>query len=94
MNMSKCASTIVAAFAAGAALSAFAAEWFVSPDGDDSAAGTSEAAPFRTIQYAVTSASANDTIILLPGDYAEGSATTTVGGNSTSRVVIDKKLTI
>ncbi len=67
--------------------------WFVSPDGDNGAAGT-EAAPFRTIQYAVTSAAANDTIILLPGDYAEGSATTTVGGNSTSRVVIDKTLTI
>ena len=85
-----------AAVVAGAFLptATFAAEWFVSPDGDNSAAGTSEAAPWRTIQYAVTSASANDTIILLPGDYAEGSATTTVGGNSTSRVVIDKKLTI
>ena len=51
--------------------SAGAAEWFVSPTGSDSAAGT-EAAPFRTINYAIGQASAEDTIVLLPGDHVEG----------------------
>lgn len=93
MNMSKITSAIVAV-AAGATLPVFAAEWFVSPTGDNNAAGT-EAAPFRTIQYTVDNAAANDIITLLPGDHMEGSATTTISGKtSTSRVVIDKKLTI
>ena len=75
-------------------IAVFAAEWFVSPSGNDSAAGT-EAAPFRTLTNAVARASANDIVTLLPGDHVEGFATTTVSGNSSkSRVVIDKKLTI
>lgn len=76
--------------------SAGAAEWFVSPTGSDSAAGT-ETAPFSTIQYAVGKANAGDTIVLLPGDYGadQGTTTTTVSGNSSAnRVVIDKPLTI
>ncbi len=70
--------------------------WFVSPDGDNGAAGT-EAAPFRTIQYAVNAATAGDTIVLLPGDYGadQGTTTTTVSGNSSAnRVVVNKPLTI
>ena len=75
-------------------MAASAAEWFVSPSGTDSAAGT-ETAPFRTLTNAVARASANDIVTLLPGDHVEGFATTTVSGNSSkSRVVIDKKLTI
>lgn len=80
-----------------AATAAFAANtWYVSPDGDNAAAGT-EAAPFRTIQYAVTSAAAEDTIILLPGDYGaeQGTTNTTVSSyTSANRVVIDKPLTV
>lgn len=75
-------------------MAACADEWFVSPSGNDSAAGT-ETAPFRTLTNAVARASANDIVTLLPGDHVEGFATTTVSGNSSkSRVVIDKKLTI
>ena len=76
--------------------SAGAAEWFVSPTGSDSAAGT-ETAPFSTIQYAVGKANAGDTIVLLPGDYGadQGTTNTTVSGyTSANRVVIDKQLTI
>ena len=79
------------AVAALAASAASAAEWFVSPTGSDSAAGT-EAAPFRTINYAVEQASAEDTIILLPGDHVEG--VTSVGSAGLSRANVTKKLTI
>ena len=90
------AGTIGVAVGACLPMAASAAEWFVSPSGNDSAAGT-EAAPFQKIQYAVGRASAEDTIILLPGDYGaeQGTTNTTVSGNSSAnRVVIDKKLTI
>ena len=79
-----------------AATSALAAEWFVSPTGSDSAAGT-EAAPWRTIQHAVGEAQAGDTVVLLPGDYGadQGTTNTTVSGyTSANRVVIDKPLTV
>ena len=81
-------SFVIAALGAAAAS---AAEWFVSPTGSDSAAGT-EAAPFRTITNAVERASAEDTIILLPGDHVEGS--TSVGSAGLSRANVTKKLTI
>ena len=54
-------------------VTASAAEWFVSPDGTDADGRGAETEPFRTINYAVGKASANDTIILLPGDHVEGS---------------------
>ena len=59
---------------------ASAAEWFVSPTGNDSAAGT-EVAPFRTLTNAVFRASANDTITLLPGDHVEGVTTQAASQN-------------
>ena len=75
-----------------------ATEYFVSTKGVDAEGrGKSEATAFRTIQYAVGAAAANDTIILLPGDYGadQGTTNTTVSGNSSAnRVVIDKPLTI
>lgn len=87
-----------AAFALAAFSATAANTWYVSPDGVDGAGrGTAEATPFRTIQYAVTSAVANDTVILLPGDYGadQGTTNSTVTGNtSANRVVIDKPLTI
>ena len=69
---------------------AYADEWFVSPNGSDSAAGT-EVAPFRTLTNAVFRASANDTITLLPGDHVEGVTTQAASQN---RVVVDKPLII
>ena len=93
-----CLAKLTVAVATGAFLpmAIFAAEWFVSPDGDNSAAGT-ESAPFRTIQYAVGKATAGDTVTLLPGNYGadQGTTNTTVSGyTSANRVVIDKQLTI
>ena len=79
----------VAAVAASATLPA--AEWFVSPDGTDAAGGGTEAAPFRTINYAIDKASANDVVTLLPGDHVEGSATC---NSLASRAVVTKTLTI
>ena len=97
-----CLARLTVAVLAGAFLpmAVFAAEWFVSPTGSDSAAGT-ETAPFQKIQYAVGRASTNDTITLLPGDYGaeQGTTNTTVTASGTShtsanRVVIDKPLTL
>lgn len=68
-------------------MTVLAAEWFVSPGGTDAVGGGTEAAPFRTINYAIGQASANDTITLLPGDYVEGSA-------NNSRVNVSKTLVI
>ena len=42
---------------------------------NDDGPGTTEATAFRTIQAAVTNAANNDTIIVLPGVYAEGYGT-------------------
>ena len=73
-------------------VTASAAEWFVSPDGTDADGRGAEAEPFRTINYAVGKASANDTIILLPGDHVEGS--TSEGDVGLSRANVTKTLTI
>ena len=86
--VTRLSSLVVAALAASAAS---AAEWFVSPTGSDSAAGT-EGAPFRTLTNAVEQASAEDTIILLPGDHVEGC--TSEGDAGLSRANVTKKLTI
>src|SRR5215211_4018691 len=44
---------------------------FVAPDGDDGAAGTSEA-PWRTVGRAVAAAPSGSTIVLAEGTYREG----------------------
>ena len=46
-----------------------AADLFISPTGDDTAAGT-RTAPWQTLAKVNTSASAGDTVTFLPGDYA------------------------
>lgn len=44
-------------------------DWFVSPTGNDSNSGTSQASPFQTIQAAVDLAQPGDVINLLAGTY-------------------------
>ncbi|MFD3538370.1 right-handed parallel beta-helix repeat-containing protein [Streptomyces sp. NPDC058662] len=48
--------------------------YFVSPSGNDSNAGTSTAAPFRTIQKAADSTEPGDTVSIMNGTYSERSA--------------------
>ena len=76
------------------ALSAAANTWYV----DDakygaSGAGTSLETAFGTIQEAVTAASAGDTVLVAPGTYNRGS-TKASGDSTSSRVVIDKDITV
>lgn len=55
---------------------AVAAEYHVAPNGSDSAAGTTAAAPFATVGRAQTAASAGDTVFIHGGIYAfSGSGT-------------------
>jgi hypothetical protein len=55
-----------------------AAQYYVSPSGNDSAAG-SQSAPFKTIQKGVNVAKAGDTVNVLPGTYNERVKTKTHG---------------
>ncbi|MFE9934207.1 right-handed parallel beta-helix repeat-containing protein [Streptomyces sp. NPDC005533] len=48
--------------------------YFVSPSGDDSNAGTSIEAPFRTIQKAADNTEPGDTVSIMNGTYSERSA--------------------
>jgi len=61
-----------------AAKNAFATEYYVSPTGSDSGAGT-QAAPFATVQKANDSAAAGDTIWMRAGTY-----------NCTSQITLSK----
>ena len=58
-----------------------------------SGAGTSLQTAFGTIQEAVTAASAGDTVLVAPGTYNRGS-TKAAGDSTSSRVVIDKDITV
>ena len=51
-------------------MSASRKTWYVSPDGADGSAGESWDSPFKTIQRAVSAASAGDTVVLSNGVYA------------------------
>ena len=58
---------------AGMSLGCFATTYYLKPNGDDSAAGTSEAAAFKTVNKAfsmVHSHDSKDELIILPGEYA------------------------
>jgi hypothetical protein len=61
-----------------AALPANAAEYYVAPNGNDSAAGT-EAAPFRTVGRGQTAASAGDTVFIRGGVYSFSGTSATIG---------------
>ena len=65
-----------------AAKNAFAAEYYVSPTGSDSNAGT-QASPFATVQKANNSAAAGDTIWMRGGTYSTtGQVTLSKSGTS------------
>jgi len=51
--------------------SAFAAEYFVSPLGNDASPGSTQAEAFRTIQRGVDALAAGDTLTICPGEYFE-----------------------
>lgn len=95
------AGTSAAAHDAGwrPASGAFGGDWYVDPEGDDTAAGTS-AAPFRTLTKAVSVAQEGDVIHLAAGSYTPtageafpidftGKLGVTVQGASTDATSID-----
>jgi hypothetical protein len=60
---------LLALFLCGCALTpAFAADYYVAPDGSDAAAGT-QAAPWRSATYAQARAQAGDTVYFRGGRY-------------------------
>lgn len=83
----------------GLSLTASGAIWYVSASnyGKSGLTGKTEAAAYGTIQDAVSAASLDDTIIVLPGVYDKGSAPGLKHSSTLSqptRVVLDKRLTI
>jgi parallel beta-helix repeat protein len=52
-----------------------ATEWFISPAGNDANAGTSEGAPFQSLQKADSVVEPGDTITVLDGTYPVGAIT-------------------
>jgi len=54
------------------ACSVHAAEYFVSPHGDDGSSGTTREEPFRTLKRAAEVFTGGDAITILPGVYHEG----------------------
>ena len=59
-------------------LSLHAANYYVAPDGSDSAVGT-EAAPFASVGRGQTAAAAGDTVFIRGGTYTISGTTATVG---------------
>ncbi|MBQ4218475.1 MAG: DUF1565 domain-containing protein, partial [Butyrivibrio sp.] len=49
--------------------SAYAADWYISPSGNDSNAGTSTSAPFKSLMRAQDAASSGDTVYIMGGTY-------------------------
>jgi hypothetical protein len=45
--------------------------WFVAENGDNAFTGDHENGPFRTVEYALSQATAGDTIVIYPGTYME-----------------------
>ncbi|MGV3660459.1 MAG: right-handed parallel beta-helix repeat-containing protein [Prosthecobacter sp.] len=70
---------------------ATAAEWFVSKHGNDTATGSSEAAPFATIGKGMTALKPGDTLTILPGEYFEA-VQTTASGTAEAPITIRAKI--
>src|SRR5262245_3701342 len=76
------------------ARSAFATDYYVAPNGDDSNSGTSIEQPFATLQHAHGAVSAGDTVYIRGGTYAivqpansgAGVAITKSGTSDTNRI--------
>ena len=84
---------LIVVTALGLAVSA-ADTWYVD-DSKYGASGTGEslATAFGTIQEAIARASAGDTVLVAPGTYSR-SASKASGDSTSSRVVIDKGITV
>ena len=52
-------------------LSLWGTEYFIGKNGKDSNPGTSESAPWATLQYAVKKIVPGDTLTILPGEYVQ-----------------------
>ncbi|MBQ3288126.1 MAG: hypothetical protein IJH50_01785 [Kiritimatiellae bacterium] len=68
--------------------STHATTYYLKPDGDDSAAGTSESAAFKTINKAISQVHAKDSkdeLVILPGKYA-ATGTLSMAGQYTSNL--------
>ena len=65
-----------------------AAEFFVSPRGDDSAAGNAAATAFATVGKSVAMLKAGDTLTILPGEYLESVELRKLAGTKDSPVTI------
>ena len=79
--------SLLLTIAAGAmSLECLATTYYLKPDGDDSASGTSESAAFKTINKAVSQVHAQDSkdeLVILPGKYAT-TGTLSMAGQYTS----------
>ena len=67
----------------------YAATWYVAPTGSDSAPGTSELKPFKTIQKGINKAKAGDTVLVSPGVYSTGTQSSSPASGK-SRIKITK----
>jgi parallel beta-helix repeat protein len=79
-------SVLVAILVLGSAGRAAAANYFVANTGDDSAAGTSAAAPWKTIQKAAGKVAAGDVVTVADGTYA-GFKCSDKAGTAAARIV-------
>ena len=77
-------------------LTSGASTYYVATNGVDAVGRGSEAAPFKTIQYAVdqASSSSTDTIRVQPGIYDEGGKENVNGTPHTNRVMISKRVNL
>ena len=79
---------IMTGMAGMVSLGCFATTYYLKPDGDDSAAGTSEATAFKTINKAVSKVHGQDSkdeLVILPGKYA-ATGTLSMAGEYTSNL--------
>ena len=69
-----------------------AVEYFVGVNGSDKNPGTSEKAPFRTINHAIQKIVPGDIVTILPGEYVEEAHRNTLGGDFKRPTIIRAKI--